>query len=131
MQLQLGRSWTARTRRVAAGILLAAAVTMPTACHLELRKTDAQLGLNPQQARGRHIYDRECYRCHEPYSTRGKEGPGLEGLYKHEYMRESGMPANDQRITQIILEGRAKMPSFQRELTEQQLQDLLAYLKTL
>ena len=99
-------------------------------CHVELRKTDAQLGLNAQQSRGRRVYDQDCYRCHEPYSTRGKEGPGLEGLYKKQYL-PSGMPANDERITDVIIMGKAKMPSFNGKLTEQQLQDLLAYLKTL
>jgi len=111
------------------GMVLAASAAL-TGCHMELRKTDAQLGLNAQQSRGRHVYDQDCYRCHEPYSTRGKEGPGLKGLYKKQYL-PSGMPANDQRITDVIIMGKAKMPSFNGKLTEQQLLDLLAYLKTL
>jgi len=118
------------TRRLVIGIVLAAASAAFTGCHVELRKTDAQLGLNAQQSRGRRVYDQDCYRCHEPYSTRGKEGPGLEGLYKKQYL-PSGMPANDERITDVIIMGKAKMPSFNGKLTEQQLQDLLAYLKTL
>jgi mono/diheme cytochrome c family protein len=43
----------------------------------------------------------------------------------------SGIPANDDRVTDIILLGRAKMPGFQQKLTQQQLTDLLAYLHTL
>src|SRR5215469_5193400 len=41
-------------------------------CNVERRKSDAELGLNAQQAAGRKIYDKQCDRCHEPYSTRGK-----------------------------------------------------------
>ena len=52
-----------------------------TACEVERRKSDAELGLNPQQAAGRKIYDAECARCHEPYSTRGRKGPGLKGYF--------------------------------------------------
>src|SRR6266705_2512392 len=54
---------------------LAATSLLLVACDVELRKTDAQLGLNPQQAAGRHIFDEHCERCHSAYSTRGKKGP--------------------------------------------------------
>ena len=40
-------------------------------CQMERRKSDAELGLNPQQARGRYLYDQNCIRCHEPYSRWG------------------------------------------------------------
>jgi len=43
----------------------------------------------------------------------------------------NGIPANDERVTDIILLGRAKMPAFQQKLTQQQVADLLAYLHTL
>ena len=39
--------------------------------------------------------------------------------------------ANDDRVTDIILLGRAKMPAFQQKLTQQQFDDLMAYLHTL
>ena len=43
----------------------------------------------------------------------------------------NGMPANDDRVTDIILMGRAKMPAFQNKLTQMQFDDLMAYLHTL
>ena len=100
-------------------------------CDVERRKSDAELGLNPQQAAGRQLYDNYCDRCHEPYSTRGKKGPGLKGVFKHEYLSLSGLPANDERMTDIIKFGRAKMEGFNRVMNDQQIQDLLAYLHTL
>jgi mono/diheme cytochrome c family protein len=101
------------------------------ACHVERRKSDAELGLNAQQSAGRKIYDAHCDRCHEPYSTEGKQGPGLKHMFRNPYLRESGLPANDDRVREIILYGRSKMPGFGQVLNDQDVQDLLAYLHTL
>ena len=106
------------------------AITVFTACDTEPRKTDAELGLNPQQAYGRRVYDARCAECHYAYSKRDLRGPSLAGLFKRPYMK-NGMPANDDRVSDIILLGRAKMPGFQQKLTPQQLEGLMAYLHTL
>jgi len=99
-------------------------------CNSEPRKTDAELGLTPQQAMGRRVYDARCAECHFAYSSRNLRGPSMHGLFKRPFM-SSGIPANDDRVTDIILMGRAKMPGFQNKITQQQLVDLLAYLHTL
>jgi mono/diheme cytochrome c family protein len=101
------------------------------ACDVERRKSDAELGLNPQQSAGRKIYDSRCDRCHEPYSTRGKKGPGLKGMFQHKYLSLSGLPANDERVTDIIRLGRNEMPGYSQTFSPQDIQDLLAYLHTL
>ncbi len=113
--------------------LLAAslALALTLACDVERRKSDAELGLNPQQSAGRKIYDAECDRCHEPYSTRGKKGPGLKGIFQKKYLSLSGLPANDERVTDIIRLGRNEMPGYSQKLNSQDLEDLLAYLHTL
>ena len=111
-----------------AGLL---AIVALAGCDVERRKSDAELGLSAQQAAGRQIYDTECGRCHEPYSTRGKKGPGLKGIYQHKYLSLSGLPANDERVTDIIRSGRGEMPGFSQKLNAQDMQDLLAYLHTL
>jgi mono/diheme cytochrome c family protein len=100
-------------------------------CDVERRKSDAELGLNEQQAAGRKVYDRHCDQCHEPYSSHGKKGPSLQGVFKKQYLPESGLPANDDRVGEIVRFGRSKMPAYGRELSDQQIQDLLAYLHTL
>jgi mono/diheme cytochrome c family protein len=111
--------------------LCAVALATVSGCNVERRKSDAELGLNPQQAVGRKIYDQYCDRCHEPYSTRGKKGPGLKGMFQHKYLRLSGLPANDDRVSDIIRLGRNEMPAFNQTLNQQQIEDLLAYLHTL
>lgn len=106
-----------------AGILLA--------CHAQRRLSDAELGLTPQQAEGRKIYDAYCDRCHEAYSSSDKQGPPLKGIFRKPYMPASGLPANDDRAGEIIRIGRGKMPGFWQTLSDQQVNDLLAYLHTL
>ena len=107
------------------------ALLMISGCDVERRKSDAELGLNPQQSAGRKIYDERCDRCHEPYSTRGKKGPGLKGMFQHKYLSLSGLPANDERVTDIIRLGRNEMPGYSQTLNAQDIEDLLAYLHTL
>jgi mono/diheme cytochrome c family protein len=102
-----------------------------SACEVERRKTDAELGLTPQQSAGRKVYDDYCDRCHEPYSRRDKKGPSLHGVFKKQFLPVSGMPANNDRVSDIVIYGRAKMPAFGQVLNQQQVQDLLAYLHTL
>ena len=97
----------------------------------ERRRSDAELGLNPQQAAGRRLYDNYCDRCHAPYSSRGRQGPPMKGLFKRQYMPLSGMPANDDRVGDIVRMGRNKMPGYSQVMNQQQIDDLLAYMHTL
>ena len=110
-----------------AGILL----TALTACDVQRRKSDAELNLNPQQAAGRRIYDNYCDRCNAPYSSRGRQGPSMKGIFQKPYLPMSGMPANDDRVSDIVRLGRDKMPAYGQVLNDQQIKDLLAYLHTL
>ena len=111
-------------------LLCALALLALSGCGAELRKSDAELGLTPTQAFGRRVFEANCARCHEPYSKNGLHGPSLHNLYKKQFM-PSGQPANDDRITEVILRGRAKMPAFSGTISERQLDGLLEYLKTL
>lgn len=124
--------WNRGEFRPVIGLCAAAALLLLAfGCDAEVRKSDAELGLNPQQAAGRRIYDRTCDQCHEPYSTHGKKGPSLKGVFKKQYLTESGLPATDERVGEIIRFGRSKMPAYGQVLDQQQIQDLLAYMHTL
>ena len=114
----------------AAGILCCFLFSL-TACEVERRKSDAELGLNPQQISGRHIFDQNCERCHSAYSSKDRKGPSLKGVFKRQYLTVSGMPANDDRVGDIIRMGRNNMEGFSQVLTQDQINDLLAYLHTL
>ena len=102
-----------------------------SACDVQRRKSDAELGLNSQQAAGRRLYDQYCDRCHEPYSSRDKKGRSLKGVFKKQFLPQSGMPANDERVGELIQSGRNMMPAFGQVMSPDQVQSLLAYLHTL
>jgi mono/diheme cytochrome c family protein len=86
--------------------------------------------LTPQEAYGRQVFGALCSSCHYADSEEGLTGPGLKGLFRKPYL-PSGGAANDARVTSVIVRGRAMMPPMGNTLTEEQLNDLLAYLHTL
>jgi mono/diheme cytochrome c family protein len=117
--------------RKTAGLLLFLSLTFAlSSCTVERRKSDAELGLNAQQSTGRGIFDNRCARCHEAYSRKELQGPSLKALFKKPYM-SNGLPANDDRVKELIRYGRSKMPAYGQILDQQQLDDLMAYLHTL
>ena len=99
-------------------------------CDAEPHKTDAELGLNAQQAHGRRVFEQRCQECHFAYISRDLHGPSMQGIFKKQFL-PSGTPANDDRMRDVISLGRSKMPAFGRVLTPGQVDDLLAYLHTL
>lgn len=94
------------------------------------RKSDAELRLSAQQAEGRRVFQAYCAACHYAYSSRGMKGPGLKDLYKKKYL-PSGLPTNDRFVEQTVASGRGMMPGFGNALTQEQFDDLIAYLHTL
>ena len=90
--------------------------------------TDAQLGLTPQQAAGRRIYDQHCLHCHASYTSEGRVAMSLKGMFQKPAM-PSGVPANDDRAGEVILRGKRMMPPI--PMSQDQLQALLAYMHTL
>jgi len=114
------------TRCAAFFLLLSAALSLSGCRSLPASKPQAFWTV--EEGRGAVVFHSYCAKCHYPTTRRGLHGPGLQALYKEKFM-PSGAPANDERITQTILRGRALMPA--THLTDDQLQDLLAYLHTL
>jgi mono/diheme cytochrome c family protein len=86
--------------------------------------------LTPAEAQGHQIFQQNCSVCHHADSTQLLKGPGLQGLFQKPYL-PSGAPANDERVRFTILHGRNIMPPFANVLSDQQLNDLLAYLHTI
>jgi mono/diheme cytochrome c family protein len=110
-------------------LLLLALALLASGCGKDPEKmSDAELGLNAQQAHGRRVYNLYCQSCHPAYSTHGNKGPGLKGLYKKPYL-PSGLTTTDEHVIASIVQGRAMMPRI--DLSQQDLQDVVAYLHTL
>ena len=86
--------------------------------------------LTPTEMQGYVVFQSHCAACHYANSEKPLRGPGLQALFKKQYL-PSGAPANDDRVSAAILHGRNMMPAFGNVLDDQQMQNLLAYLHTL
>ena len=67
--------------------------------------------------------DKGCAHCHGPAGVGGKKGPSLSNLPRDRMWT----PA---KMTDQILNGGQKMPPFSDSLTDQQVAQLVAYLRT-
>jgi mono/diheme cytochrome c family protein len=111
-------------------MLIAAAGLMAIGCGPALAPSKPLNELTPEEARGQQVFGSQCARCHYANKDAALDGPGLFGLFRRKYLR-SGAPANDERVTNVILHGRGMMPAMGNSMDEEQLQALLAYLHTL
>jgi len=93
-------------------------------------QSDAELGLNAQQAHGRRVFKIYCAVCHSAYSSKALKGPSMEGLYKKQSL-PSGLLASDRFVEQTIVHGRKMMPPMESSLTPEEVEDVIAYLHTL
>ena len=90
-------------------------------------KTNAKL--NPQESRGESVFSQRCSLCHLPrklkFGSPPVVGPDLTGLFKE------ASPDKLKLLTGSILKGGPDMPGFQYGLEPKEIDDLIAYLKTL
>jgi mono/diheme cytochrome c family protein len=84
-------------------------------------------------AAGKKIFEQDCSSCHYAHRTTRKVGPGLKGLFQ-----KAKLPNGDKMTTENVREwidtghrGMPAMPPFQNKLDKQQINNLIAYLKTL
>ncbi|MES1257907.1 MAG: cytochrome c [Acidobacteriota bacterium] len=80
-------------------------------------------------ARGKAVFESTCEECHDPYSREERVGPGLQGLKIGKL--PDGRPATHDKLLDIVNNGPAEMPAFKDRLTEQQKEDVVAFLMTL
>jgi mono/diheme cytochrome c family protein len=87
--------------------------------------------LSESALRGKEIFQDYCFLCHDRASERVKPlGPSLNGLFKRQTLIV-GKPANEANVTEVIRTGPTPgMPSFRYALTEQQIGDVVEFLKT-
>jgi cytochrome c2 len=80
--------------------------------------------------KGARLFGNQCSFCHYADKADSKLGPGLKGVLKADTLPASGRPATAENVTQQLLHPYQSMPSFS-SLSEQEIKDLVAYLKTL
>jgi cytochrome c2 len=80
-------------------------------------------------AKGKEVFN-QCAVCHNADSTEQKMGPGLKGLFKHDKL-VNGKKVTDANVREKIEQGGNGMPSYKDMLSDQEKDDVIAYLKTL
>jgi cytochrome c2 len=80
-------------------------------------------------AKGKEVFD-QCSVCHNADSDEKKIGPGLKGLFKKDKM-SNGKAVNEPNVRNQVNEGGNGMPAYKDILSDQEKDDLIAYLKTL
>ena len=80
---------------------------------------------------GKRIFDEECGGCHHTASASRKVGPSMKGLFKRATMKDGVTPINDLSVRTLMELGGSGMPTFSDVLTEEEKDDIIAYLKTL
>jgi cytochrome c2 len=79
--------------------------------------------------KGKEVFQ-QCAICHNADSDEKKMGPGLKGLFKREKLA-SGKKPTEANIRARVDEGGSGMPPYKDLLSDQEKDDLIAYLKTL
>jgi cytochrome c len=83
-------------------------------------------------AKGKEVFE-QCGVCHDPENDKKDEqkmGPGLKGLFKKDKLTNGKKPT-EANVRAKIEEGGNGMPQYKDMLSDQEKDDLVAYLKTL
>ena len=83
----------------------------------------------PDAAKGKEVFE-QCSVCHNADSTEKKMGPGLKGLFQHEKLKNGKKPT-EANVKAILNAGGNGMPAYSDMLSDEERDNVLAYLKTL
>ena len=75
---------------------------------------------------GREIFEKNCLQCHSVYEGQYSFGPNLFGELKKPAAKKTVG-----EIRTIVKNGKGKMPPFGERLTSSDVDDLIAYIRTL
>jgi mono/diheme cytochrome c family protein len=114
--------------------IVALALGLPLATISWAKDKKAELA-GPAKA-GQKVFDENCTMCHFADQTKNKIGPGLEGLLKNKELPSSHRPATVANVQEQIEKGNPDgkpmpMPGFGSRLSKADINNLIAYLKTL
>jgi mono/diheme cytochrome c family protein len=92
--------------------------------------TSAATKLTDKELKGKSVFMKQCALCHLPPpetkpKMRPSSGPILNGLLK------GAKPGKEELVRGLILKGTPRMPGFQYTLDRSEIDDLMAFLKTL
>lgn len=79
--------------------------------------------------KGKEVFE-QCAVCHSATTDEKKVGPSLKGLYKRGKLK-NGKPVNDANVRAVINAGGNGMPAYADMLSDEEKDNVIAYLKTL
>lgn len=91
-----------------------------TAATAEGSKGDAE--------KGKAVFE-QCAICHNVDSDEEKMGPALKGLFKKEKLK-NGHAVNEENVRAVVKAGGNGMPGYEDLLSAEEMDNLIAYLKT-
>jgi cytochrome c2 len=83
------------------------------------------------EAKGELIFNENCSGCHHAHLTETKIGPGLKELFKQQTLPVSNRPVSENNIRLQLKDPYKNMPRMTDNLSEEQINDLIAFLKNL
>jgi len=87
---------------------------------------------HPSAREGSKLFvSKGCAHCHFTDSGKTQIGPGLKELFKKDVLPVSGREATEENVRKQLKTPYKNMPSFADRLTEEQTDQLIAYLETL
>ena len=86
-------------------------------------------GSNRAASRGKELFE-QCHGCHSAETDEKKVGPSLKGIFKRSRLR-NGEPVTEKTVRAKIDQGGDGMPAYSGMLSENEKNDLIAYLKKL
>jgi len=109
-------------------VLLAIVCFVMAGCEKKSASDGDDTGMSAQAQRGERVFKMQCAICHNAHTIEPLHGPGMKGLYKRQEL-PSGVSLTDEHVQQTIQHGRNMMPPI--PLDQSQIEDVIAYLKTL
>ncbi len=116
-----------RRRTIAKGIGISFGIAAASLVLLAAPGANPGASLSQQELRGKRVFIQRCSLCHLPPLGRPAEvkpfGPPLNGYMK--------TPEIEARARESILKGTPRMPGFQYGLTDEEVDDVMAYIKAM
>jgi mono/diheme cytochrome c family protein len=81
--------------------------------------------------RGKDLFQQKCSTCHYDTSDAKKIGPGLKGLNKRGTFTVNNNKVTEETLKTWIENGDSLMPPFKDVIDENQIKDVIAYVRTL
>lgn len=120
-------------QRLTASFILAIVLLAPFAVSSAEKAKQGKVGGAAQGSapEGQAVFQKNCNMCHFPDKTDKKIGPGLKDLFKNKELPQSHKETTETNVREQIEKGSKAMPAFAKKLTLVEMENLLAYLKTL